>query len=283
MNALEIQGLKKSYGDGGFALGPIDLTLPGGCILGLIGENGAGKSTTIRLILNAARRDGGVIRVLGKDNRENDKLMKEEVGVVLDEVGIPECLTATEVGKVMADLYRNWQAETYSALLRKLCVPSGKPFKEFSRGMKMKLGIAVALSHQSKLLILDEPTSGLDPVVRDEVVELLRSFVCDEEHAILISSHIVSDLEKLCDYVAFLHHGKLLLTEEKDVLSEEYVFVRASGEALDTLPREDILHRRDNAYGGEAIVRRSAVPGGWDTGRVSIEELFVYMVKEERI
>ena len=149
--------------------------------------------------------------------------------------------------------------------------------------MKMKLGIAVALSHQSKLLILDEPTSGLDPVVRDEVVELLRSFVCDEEHAILISSHIVSDLEKLCDYVAFLHHGKLLLTEEKDVLSEEYVFVRASGEALDTLPREDILHRRDNAYGGEAIVRRSAVPGGWDTGRVSIEELFVYMVKEERI
>ena len=280
MNALEIHGLRKSFGE--YALGPVELTLPGGCILGLIGENGAGKSTTIRLILNMLARDGGEISVWGKDNLENSIEMKEELGVVLDEVGIPECLTALQVGEIMSELYRHWERDTYRKLLQRLSLPEKKTFGEYSRGMKMKLGIAVALSHGAKLLILDEPTGGLDPVVRDEVVELLREFVTDEEHAILISSHIVSDLEKLCDYIAFLHRGKLMLMEEKDVLKDGYRLVRASAGELDTLPQGSILHRRDGEYGSEALVKTEAVPEGWTSNSVSIEDLFVYMVKGER-
>ena len=280
MNALEIHDLRKSFGE--FSLGPVDLMLPGGCILGLIGENGAGKSTTIRLILNMLRRDGGEISVLGRDNREKGRKMKEEVGVVLDEVGIPECLNAQQVGEIMSKLYSCWEADTYRELLQRMSLPENKTFGEFSRGMKMKLGIAVALSHRAKLLILDEPTSGLDPVVRDEVVELLREFVTDEEHTILISSHIVSDLEKLCDYIAFLHRGKLMLMEEKDVLKSEYKLVHASAEELDTLPKGCILHRRDGEFGSEALVRSGSVPEDWNAENISIEELFIHMVKGER-
>ena len=182
----------------------------------------------------------------------------------------------------MSELYTRWEEDTYRKLLQRLSLPEKKTFGEYSRGMKMKLGIAVALSHGAKLLILDEPTSGLDPVVRDEVVELLREFVTDEEHAILISSHIVSDLEKLCDYIAFLHRGRLMLTEEKDVLRDEYKLVRAAAAELDTLPQSSILHRRDGEYGSEALVKRDAVPEGWNSNSVSIEDLFVYMVKGER-
>ncbi len=216
MNALEIKGLTKAYRD--FRLDSLDLVLPSGCIMGLIGENGAGKSTTIKLILNTIRRDAGTITIMGKDNRKNVQLMKEDVGIVLDDVGFPECLTGKQVGKIMRNTYRNWDNKAYEDYLRKFSVPMDKEFKDFSRGMKMKLGIAVAMSHDPKLLILDEATSGLDPVVRDEVVEMLNEFTRDEGHSILISSHIVSDLEKLCDYIAFLHKGKLLLCEEKDAL-----------------------------------------------------------------
>lgn len=207
MNALEIRGLTKHFAD--FTLDDLNLTLPEGCILGLIGENGAGKSTTIRLILGMLRADSGTVTILGQDSRENPVLTKQDIGVVLDEVGIPECMTPKQVGKVMANVFLRWNAETYQGLLTRFSLPENKKFKEFSKGMKMKLGLAVALSHEAKLLILDEATGGLDPVVRDEVVDMLAEFTRDETHAILISSHIVSDLEKLCDYVAFLHKGKL--------------------------------------------------------------------------
>ena len=201
MNALELKNVSKSFS--GFCLDNINLTLPSGCIMGLIGENGAGKSTTIKLILDMLHKDSGTITILGKDNVEDIALTKEDVGVVMDEVGMPECLTAKQIGNVMKHTFRNWNEDEYVRLLQKLSLPDNKPFKDFSRGMKMKLGIAVALSHGAKLLLLDEPTSGLDPVVRDEVVDMFYDFTRDENHSILISSHIVSDLEKLCDYVAF--------------------------------------------------------------------------------
>ena len=208
MNALEIRDLAKHYT--GFSLDHLNLTLPWGCIMGLVGENGAGKSTTIKLILNTVSRDGGTITILGRDNRENLCLSKEEIGVVLDEVGISACLTARQIGKIMQGIYRSWDDAVFTDYLTRLAVPADKKFKEFSRGMKMKLGIAVALSHHPRLLILDEATSGLDPVVRDEVMDIFNEFTRDENHAILISSHIVSDLEKICDYIAFLHKGELM-------------------------------------------------------------------------
>ncbi|MDD6372440.1 MAG: ABC transporter ATP-binding protein [Eubacteriales bacterium] len=277
MNALEIRGLTKHFAD--FTLDNLNLILPGGCILGLIGENGAGKSTTIRLILGMLRADSGTVTILGQDSRENPVLTKQDIGVVLDEVGIPECMTPKQVGKVMANVFLRWNAETYQGLLTRFSLPENKKFKEFSKGMKMKLGLAVALSHEAKLLILDEATGGLDPVVRDEVVDMLAEFTRDETHAILISSHIVSDLEKLCDYVAFLHKGKLLLCEEKDLLLSEYGILHCKPEEL---PEEGILHKKQNAYGVEAIVRRDAVKPETALSPISMEELFVFMSKEAR-
>ena len=277
MNALEIRNLTRHFGD--FTLDSLNLTLPGGCILGLIGENGAGKSTTIRLILGMLRPDGGTVTILGRDNRDNLALTKQDIGVVLDEVGIPECMTPKQVGIVMADVFTRWNVKTYEGLLERFSLPENKKFKDFSRGMKMKLGLAVALSHEAKLLILDEATSGLDPVVRDEVVSILSEFTRDESHSILISSHIVSDLEKLCDYVAFLHKGKLLLCEEKDMLLSEYGILHCRPEDL---PETGVLHQKLSPYGAEAIVRRDAVKPGTALSPISMEELFVFMSKEAK-
>ena len=277
MNALEIKHLNKAFPD--FQLKDLSLTLPSGCIMGLVGENGAGKSTTIKLILDMLHKDSGSVTILGKDNVQ---LVKEDIGVVMDEVGIPYCLNTRQVGKIMALSYKNWDQTRYEALLKMLSLPEKKPFKDFSRGMKMKLGIAIALSHNAKLLILDEATSGLDPVIRDEVVEMFREFTMDESHAILISSHIVSDLEKLCDYIAFLHKGKLLLCQEKDRLMEQYGLVLASAEMLQTLEQSSILGRRVSPYGVEALVRRETVPAGWSIHPISIEDLFIFMAKEEK-
>lgn len=280
MNALEIKNLTKSFA--GFKLDNLSLTLPSGCIMGLIGENGAGKSTTIKLILDMIHKDSGTITILGKDNEDNIRLTKEDVGVVMDEVGIPECLTAKQVGKVMKHTFRNWDDAEYTRLLQKLSLPDNKPFKDFSRGMKMKLGIAIAMSHGSKLLLLDEATSGLDPVVRDEVVEIFSDFTRDENHSILMSSHIVSDLEKLCDYVAFLHKGKLLLCEEKDMLLSQYGIIHCTAEQLKELSPDAIKHKKESPYGVEAMVLRDAIPADMNISPISIEELFVFMVKEAR-
>lgn len=275
MNALEIRGLTKRRGD--FALQGLDLTLPAGCIMGLIGENGAGKSTTIRLVLNGLQRNGGTIAVYGKDNRAMTALDREDIGVVLDEVGLPEYLTAAQIGCMMAGIFTRWQPEVYRDYLRRLALPEDKPFKDFSRGMRMRLGLAAALSHQPKLLLLDEATSGLDPVVRDDILTILSDFTRDEEHAVLISSHIVSDLEKICDYIAFLHRGRLLLCEEKDRLTEEYGILRGTTEGIEPAA---VCGQRATPYGTEYLLRRSAVPAGVPLGQVNIEDLFVFMAKE---
>ena len=277
MNAIEIRGLEKHYK--GFDL-HLDLDLPKGCILGLIGENGAGNSTTIKAILGMIRPDAGKISVLGHDNSRNFAPVREEIGVVLDEAGLPECLNALQLGRVMAGIFKKWDPAVYEDYLRRLSIPTDKPFKEFSRGMKMKQAIAVALSHHPKLLVLDEATSGLDPVVRDEVVELFSDFTRDEEHAVLISSHIVSDLEKICDYVAFLHKGRLMLCEEKDALREQYGLAQLSKADFAALDEAAVIGSRSTPYGVTAIVRRDAVPADLALEAVSIEDLFILMVKE---
>ena len=275
MNALEIHGLTKRRGD--FVLRGLELTLPAGCIMGLIGENGAGKSTTIRLILNGLRRDGGTIAVYGKDNRAMTALDREDIGVVLDEVGLPEYMNAAQIGRMLAGIFRRWQPEVYEGYLRRLGLPEDKAFKDYSRGMRMKLGLAAALSHQPRLLLLDEATSGLDPVVRDDILTIFADFTRDEDHAVLISSHIVSDLEKICDYIAFLHKGRLLLCEEKDRLTEEYGILRGGAEDIDPAA---VCERHTTPYGTEYLVRRDAVPVGMALGQVNIEDLFVFMAKE---
>jgi len=280
INALEIKNLTKKFK--GFTLDNINLTLPSGCVLGLIGENGAGKSTTIKLILDIIHKDSGTITILGKDNENNINLTKEDVGVVMDEVGIPECLNVKEVGNIMKHSFKNWDCKEYERLIDKFSLPDNKKFKDFSRGMKMKLGIAIAMSHGSKLLLLDEATSGLDPVARDEIVELFSEFTRDENHSILISSHIVSDLEKLCDYIAFLHKGKLLLCEEKDLLLSEYGVIHCTAEQIKDIDPEAIINKKESKYGVEAIVLREAVPSGMSVSPISIEELFVFMVKEAK-
>ena len=276
MNAIEIRGLEKHYP--GFDL-QLDLSLPQGCILGLVGENGAGKTTTIKALLGAIRPDAGSLSVLGQPVKEENAALRERLGVVLDDPGYPECVTARQLGGIMAGVFRSWDKDSFTALLKQLAIPEDKAFKDLSRGMKMKLSIAVALSHGAELLILDEPTSGLDPVVRDEVVELFSQFTRDEPHAILISSHIVSDLEKLCDYIAFLHQGRLLLCEEKDRLLEEYGLVHLSRADFAALDSAAVIGSRRSPYGVSAVIRRDAVPAALPVEPVSIEDLFVLMIK----
>ncbi|MEY8388019.1 ABC transporter ATP-binding protein [Oscillospiraceae bacterium 38-13] len=282
MNAIELNHIHKRFP--GFAIQDLCLTVPSGTICGLVGENGAGKSTTIRLLMNALRPDSGTARVLGVDVTSPEfQEVKEDVGVVLDEAYYPETLTAVQVGKVMAATYRRWEKETYDAFLRRFDLPGKKPFKDFSRGMKMKLAIAVALSHQPRLLILDEATSGLDPIIRDEVLEIFNEFTRDERHSILISSHIISDLEKLCDYIAFLHRGTLLFCDEKDRLLETYGVFSGTAEQMESLREEAVVGREAGGYGGvRALVRREEVPAGLELERANIEDIILFMVKGAR-
>ena len=278
MNAIEIKGLEKRYD--GFQLGSFDLTLPSGCIMGLVGENGAGKSTTIKLIMNAIGRDAGEISVLGVDNRSAEfRDVKEDIGVVLDEAYFPEVMSARNVGKVMALTYKNWDAAAFEGYLKKFSLAPDKIFKDYSRGMRMKLAIAAALSHGAKLLILDEATSGLDPMARDELLDIFNDFTRDENCSILLSSHIVSDLEKICDYIAFLHRGRLVLCEEKDRLLEEYALVRLSEERLSELSEESIISRRASGYGTEALVLRGGIPAAIPTEHTSLEDIILFLAK----
>ena len=279
-NAIEIRGLTKRFP--GFALEGLNLVLPSGCILGLIGENGAGKSTTIKLLLGMLTPDAGTASVLGADIGGDLRPVKEEIGVVLDEPGLPHMLKAGQIDKIMGSIYQNWSSSDFAALLRRLDLPEDKPYGDFSRGMKMKLGLAIALAHKPRLLLLDEATSGLDPVVRDDVTDLLLDFTRDEGHSILLSSHIVSDLEKVCDYIAFLHKGKLMLMEEKDALLNEYGLLQCSLTEAEQIDSAAVIGRRDSPYGCRLIVRRDAVPAGTALSSVSIEELFIFMVKEEQ-
>lgn len=277
MKAIEIRDLTKSYP--GFTLDHLNMNVPSGSVVGLIGENGAGKSTTIRLLLDLIRPDSGEISLLGCPVRDL-AAVKNDVGVVLDEPGLPSYLNARQIGRVLRDAFSRWDQDAFEDYLRRFAVPTDKKFSDLSNGTKRKLSLAAALSHGAKLLILDEAANGLDPVVRDEVVELLMEFTRDEEHSILISSHIVSDLEKLCDYIAFLHRGRLIVFEEKDVLTEEYGLFHGRAEELSALDPAAVLHRIETPYGVNAAVLRRAAPAGMALSPIGIEELFVMMAKE---
>lgn len=282
MNAISVKDLTITYHGGkkpDFSFGPVTLELPKGAILGLLGENGAGKTTLMKLILGLRRPQSGEISLL--DGVPGQPAIMENVGVVLDEPGVPACLTPVQLGKVLGRIYHSWDSQRYAQYLRQLQLPENKPFSEFSRGMKTKLSIAAALGHCPKLLILDEPTSGLDPLVREEMLELLSDFTRDPEYSILISSHIVGDLEKLCDYVAFLHHGTLLLCEEKDRVLEQYGILHGSASEIDALDPQAVLHQERSAYGVEALVRRALVPQSLALRSATLEEIFVGMIKEE--
>ena len=225
MNAIEIKGLRKGYGN--FTLGELDFTLPAGCITGLVGENGAGKSTLLRLIVGMIKADAGSLRVLGAPvGGKKFRALREELGYVPDESYFPEMLTPRDVAAVLSRAYTRWDGAAYAALLDRFALPARKPVRSLSRGMRMKLSLAAALAHRPRLLVLDEPTGGLDPVARDGILDILNDFTRDETHAVLLSSHILSDLEKICDYVALLRRGKLLFCEEKDRLTESCAVVR---------------------------------------------------------
>lgn len=280
-NAIEIRSLCKHYK--GFSLDDLNLDLPYGCVLGLVGENGAGKSTTIRLIMDALERDGGTVSVLGADNQSKEFLdLKEDIGVVLDETFVPEVINAKQLGKIMAGTYQNWDQSVYDGWIRRFDLPPDKKFKDYSRGMTMKLGIAAALSHHPRLLLLDEATGGLDPMVREELLEVFADFAAEEGHAVLLSSHIVSDLERICDYIAFLHKGRLVLCEEKDLLLDKYGILKCSKEQLANIPEEAIHGRRVGTYGVEALVEREFMPRDAVVDRASLEDIILYMVKGEQ-
>lgn len=280
-DALTISGLKKSYPD--FVLDGVSFSVPRGSIVGLIGENGAGKSTTISAALGLVQKEAGSASVLGKEELDNEA--REQIGVVFDGNNFPENLSARKISHVMRDIYRSWNDRTFLELLKKFTVPADKPIKQFSKGMKMKLAIAVALSHDSELLILDEATSGLDPVVRDDILDLLLDFVQDEDHSILVSSHITSDLEKIADYIVFLHKGRVVFSKPKDELVEQYGILKCGAAQFEALDKADLIACRRMDYEWQALVAdRDKIQKKYPKALVvpaSIDEIMLLYVKGE--
>ncbi|MGM9525413.1 MAG: ABC transporter ATP-binding protein [Peptococcaceae bacterium] len=275
--ALELKNVSKQYEN--FALQNISLVLPRGCIMGMIGENGAGKSTTIKLLLDLIKRDGGEIEVLGVPAETFSAERNAAIGVVMDECSIPDMFHVKQVDAVMRDIYANWDSETFYQLISRFGLPLKSKIKTYSRGMKMKLSIAVALSHNAQLLILDEATSGLDPVVRDEILEMFQEFMQDEAHAILMASHITSDLEKICDYITYIHQGHIELSMEKDRLLEEYGVFKGSEEQLKTLPADAVLRVCRNSFGVEALVKRSGIRTDCQLEQPTLEGIMLFFNK----
>lgn len=253
MNALEIKNISKTYKN--FKLDDVSFVLPCGHIMGLIGENGAGKSTIINCILDIIEKDSGSIFVLGQKNDKNNVSLKENIGVVLDASEVYDNYTVKQVENIMKDVYKQWNHEVYDYYIQKFALPLNKMIKDFSRGMKMKMAITIALSHQPKLLILDEATSGLDPIMRDEILDVFMEFVQDENYAILLSSHISSDLEKIADYITFIHEGKLILSTSKDELIYEYGLMKCRNDEFDMIDKEDIIRYRIKTYEVEILVK----------------------------
>ncbi len=277
-NAIEIKGITKSYKD--FKLDNLNLNLPTGTILGLVGENGAGKTTTIKLIMGAISAESGSVSVLGNDNANKTFIdTKQDIGVVLDEANFPAVLNIKNIDKIMSKTYKNWDSKEFFEYIQRFDLPQNKKFKEFSKGMKMKLSIAVALSHKAKLLILDEATGGLDPMARDEILDILNEFTRDENNSILFSSHITSDLEKICDYIAFIHKGKLILCEEKDRLIESYAIAKLSNEEFLDIPTDAIVGKKKNSYGYEVLLKKDEINTAIELERTTIEDIVLFMVK----
>lgn len=281
--ALTITGLTKKYSN--FVLDNISFSIPSGSIVGLIGENGAGKSTTINSILGLIKKDSGKITVLGHDIDTFDCAVKEKIGVVFDGSNFSEELTPAKLSKVLRDIYSSWEQSYFNRLLDQLNIPATKKIKTFSKGMKMKLSIAVAFAHHPQLLILDEATSGLDPIVRDDILDMFLEFVQDEEHSILVSSHITSDLEKVADYIVFIHTGKIIFCEPKDELLEHYGIIKCGAAQFDAIDQNDIVTYRKQDYEWQVLVaNREKVAKKYPKAMVipaTIDEIMLLYVKGE--
>lgn len=279
--ALELKDVSKKYD--GFTLNKVNLSLPTGCIMGFIGENGAGKSSTIKLILDLIRKDSGTIQLFQQDYQNLTLDHKEDIGVVMDDCCYPEVLTATQIGKLSSFLYKHWDNTVYQSYLKRFHLPEKKEVKEYSKGMKMKLNIACALSHNAKLLILDEATSGLDPVIRDEILDIFLEFIQDESHSILMSSHITSDLEKICDYITLIHKGNIVFTKSKDDLLDTYGIVKCSEADLRTLPSKAVVCYRKNQFGVEALVYKQRITGKLTIDPASIEDIMLFYIRGTKL
>lgn len=283
--ALEIKGLVKHYP--GFSLNHINLVIPQGCIMGLVGENGAGKSTLIKCILDIVFPQEGSVFYHGEPVKELSAEWKNEIGVVLDACRYPDHMHAIQIADVMDQIYKNWEEQAFFQLLSKFGIDKKKAIKDYSKGMKMKLQIAVALSHHAKFLILDEATSGLDPIVRDEILDLMLDFIQDEDHTILFSTHITSDLEKVADYITLLHKGNCIFTENKDELLYSHGIVCCGAEDFKQIPEEWICGIRKNSFNYEVLIKERqkcvAEHPDWAVKKASIEEIMLFMVKGEQV
>lgn len=285
MEAIKVSNLSKRYKKSSRpSLDNVSLDLPQGCVLGLVGENGAGKTTLIKAITGSVKFDSGSIEVLGHDidaasKNKTDDRFRQDIGTVLAEDSFPEIMTAGMIGNVMKSIYINWDSACYNRYLEKFGLDSKKKYKEYSRGMKMKLSIAVAMSHNAKLLLLDEATSGLDPVVRDQLLDEFNEFTRDENHSILISSHITSDLEKICDYIAFIHEGRIVMCDTKDAILDKYGILHCTDDVLAELEDGAVAGSKSSDYGAEALVVRSKVPDTFDISPVSLDDIIVYIAR----
>ena len=284
-NVIEIKNLKKKY-NSKFELGEINLIIPSGYIIGLIGENGAGKTTLIKSILNIIKPDSGEIKIFDKDSKKNDYLIKENIGVVLDDIFFPEILTANDINTIMKDIYKSWDKELFYKYLNGFKLPSDKKVKTLSKGMRKKLEIATALSHHPKLLILDEPTSGLDPVVRDDILDIFLDFIKDEEHTILLSTHITSDLERIADEIIFIDSGQIILNENKDELLDNYGILKCDIASFNRISKEDIISYRKIKYNYEILVSdKNKIKKKYPDciiDKITLDELMVLIIKGEK-
>ena len=286
-NILELQQICKSFPKSNFILDKLSFSLPYGAILGFVGENGAGKTTTIGCILNTVRKDSGMVKLFGKEMRDIDTDIREKIGVVYDGDNFPGFWTAKQLSQVMEGIYTQWDHALFQKYLEDFHLPVKQKIKNYSRGMTMKLAIAVALSHHPQLLILDEATSGLDPVMRDEMLDVFLEFVQEESHSILLSSHITSDLEKVADYITFIHNGKLILTASKNDLVYHYAVMRCRENQFLALDPGDIIAYRKRDFQIDVLV-----DNGKEAQRkykdavvdhVSVDEIMLLLVKGERV
>ena len=281
-NVIEIRGVTKDYGD--FKLDNISFAVPEGSVCGFIGQNGAGKTTMIRIILDAINRDGGEVYVFGKSIDKDSAALREDIGVVFDEMGFHDFLTAKQINTIMKNVYKNWNEEKYFEYLKRFSLPTKKACGSFSRGMRMKLQIAAALSHEAKLLIMDEPTSGLDPVVRNEMIQIFREYVVEEDHTILLSSHITGDLEKLADEVVFIDGGKIVLQGNKDEILEKHGILRCKKDEVGSISESLIVSAEITSLGAEVLVNdRKAAEKLYPTmvtEPAGLEEIMIYYVNK---
>ena len=285
-NIIEIKKLKKKYDDK-FELGKIDLAIPKGVIVGLIGENGAGKTTLIKAMLNIIKIDNGEIKIFGKDYKKEEKEIKEDIGIVLDNMFFPELLNAKDINNAMKDVYKNWDSELYFSYLKEFDLADNKPLKSMSKGMRKKLEIATALAHKPKLLILDEPTSGLDPVVRNEVLDIFLKFIEDEEHSILLSTHITSDLEHISDEIIFIDKGKKVLQKSRDEIIDNYGILKCDIDYFSNIDKKDMVAYKKTKYAYEILVndkeQASKKYHNCVIDKITLEDLMLLVIKGEKI